>query len=252
MSYINIVIITAVFGLIPFLLEILVIIFQYFIRRVQKYYIQRPGQRTNLSRKEVERRKKIEEKRIKKSRGLQSQNMGNSGSGLNNEIEDIREQRMRNGRDQDQPDVSIGDGRINQDRNDDLQRPIREENSFEQDESKDGYDRNFDRDLRNPRTLGEGRNESEDSYARPGDSLNRDSLGYRGYNSPEEEEYGGRNRREPMSRSRGEPLSRSRGDPLSRSRGEPLGRSHGDGFRRPRDDQVSRSHGVALDEEEDY
>lgn len=86
--YRNILYICVCFGFIPFLLEILVLIAYCFIKRVLDKYVQKPGQRTNLTKEEIQKLIKKEKKNMKKMR---NQN-------INDEMEQIRNKRRLEGR----------------------------------------------------------------------------------------------------------------------------------------------------------
>ena len=96
-----------IFTAIPLALELLVILLHCCLMRIQRHYIQRPGQRSKLSAKEVKRRKKKEQKGISKTRARN----------INEKMEEIREKRRLDGRDVEEPqenaaeeDKKIDDG----------------------------------------------------------------------------------------------------------------------------------------------
>ncbi|CAI2375031.1 unnamed protein product [Moneuplotes crassus] len=142
MHYSLIVIITVIFGLVPFLIELLVLCYYYFQRKIQQNYIQRPGQRTHLSREEVSRRKKIEEKNIQRSRGHH----------MNNEIEEVKEQRQDDQRIEGQDNPFDDDHQPREEHKDDLHDYEDEDEKYEEDEyykqdyPRDGPSLNPDRD----------------------------------------------------------------------------------------------------------
>lgn len=64
----NITYIMVLFGFVPFVLEIGVLVVNWFIQRVQGNYVVKPGRRTHLSEQEIQKRKKREEIKRKQMR----------------------------------------------------------------------------------------------------------------------------------------------------------------------------------------
>lgn len=200
--YRNILYINICFGLIPFLLEIFALILYCIYRKILSRYIQKPGLRTNLTKEEIERRKRKEKAKLKKMRGVK----------MDDEIEQIREKRRQEGRD------DYYDDR-------DGHRPLE---SWEDDQG-----------------IPLGRSQ-DDRYPRSGEDGYGPSADYKsGYDDRIEDSYG-RSRDEPLSRSRGEPFSNSINDPYYRSGDDPYSRSREEINDRSRGSNLRDSRGSPL------
>jgi hypothetical protein len=242
----------------------LILIFWFLVRRVLRQYVQKPGQRTNLSKEEVVVRKHKEEKRMKRMRA----------KGIDQQMEDIRQKRIKEGRDKIVEDVNAAPIGGQNDRGENISRPANDPYDKDDPYYRDGNDRprydsrdddydrdNYDRGRNRNDDLGRDRDDfGRDSRSR--DDYGRDSRSRGDYDRDgrPQDSYNDR-RRDDLDRSREDPYSESinrdsRLAPSRPSRGRDLDdssrdrpRSRDDPYSRSRE-EPNRSRGVELDEED--